>query len=147
MRTPLVWLLVALVVATYAITLNRFPIQFGDGPFYASIARSLELGRPGIPSLLKQGPTAVDHVRFYGPVYFSTLAAWFMVAGFSSTAFRVFCLASAIFAVAGAVALSWALGGGPKRPPVLCPLHERTYHRRTVQYLAAGDPATQANAC
>ena len=115
MRTPLVWLLVALVVATYAITLNRFPIQFGDGPFYASIARSLELGRPGIPSLLKQGPTAVDHVRFYGPVYFSTLAAWFMVAGFSSTAFRVFCLASAIFAVAGAVALSWSLGGGPKR--------------------------------
>jgi len=115
MRLSVVWFLVALVVATYALTLNRFPIEFGDGPFYASIARSLQQGRPGIPSILKQGPTAVDHVRFYGPVFFSTLATWFTVAGFSSVTFRMFCLAAAVFAAAGAVAVSWSLGGGPKR--------------------------------
>ena len=115
MRLSVIWFLVALVIATYALTLNRFPIEFGDGPFYASIARSLQQARPGIPSLLKQGPTAVDHVRFYGPVFFSSLATWFAVAGFSNLTFRMFCLAAAVFAAAGAVAVSWSLGGGPKR--------------------------------
>ena len=115
MRSSVIWVLAALVIATYALTLNRLPIEFGDGPFYASIARSLQLGHPGVPSVLTQGPTAVDHVRFYGPVFFSTLAAWFTVAGFSSLTFRLFCLSAAVFAAAGAVAVSWSLGGGPQR--------------------------------
>ena len=114
-RPGFVWLLAALALAGYVVTLNRVPIEFGDGPFYASIARSLQLGRAGVPSLLKQGPTSVDHLRFYGPVYFSTLAAWFTIAGCSSLAFRIFCFASALLAAAGAVAVSWSLGGGRTR--------------------------------
>jgi len=115
MRPSVVWIFLALIISAYVVTLNRLPTQFGDGPFYASIARSLQHGRTGVPSILAQGPTAVDHVRFYGPVYFYSLAAWFDLVNCSSLSFRIFCLTAALLAAAAAAAVSWSLGGGANR--------------------------------
>ena len=109
------WMFAAVVVVTATLTLNRLPIQFGDGPFYASIAKSLQSGSAGVPSVLGPGPTSVDHVRFYGPVFFSALAAWFSVVGLSSLTFRLFCLASALLVAFGGLAVSWSLGGRAHR--------------------------------
>lgn len=114
-RPSVLWALSVIVALALAVTLNRYPIEYGDGPFYASISRSLAHGFAGVPSVLKEGPTAVDHVRFYGPVFFSSLAAWFSLVGLSSLTFRLFCFATALLVTSGAVAVSWSLGGGAHR--------------------------------
>ena len=82
------WTISVLALIGFAVSLGRLPIDSGDGPFYASIARSLQQRGVGIPSVLKEGPTAVDHVRFYGPVFFHLTSSWFSWIGFSSVAFR-----------------------------------------------------------
>jgi len=114
------WALFALVILGYAVTLNRVPTQFGDGPFYASISRSLAAGGPGIPSVLASGPTAIDHVKFYGPVFFTGLSIWFKVFGCSSWTFRVFCGLSGLLVALGGGAISWSLGGRVERRAWAC---------------------------
>jgi hypothetical protein len=106
----------AIVVLTLIATLTRIPVSRGDGPFYASIARSYHYGIDGIPStLLPEAPTGVDHVRFYGPVYFRTVSALFAVFGVSVAAFRAVNLFGVMLFAAAGVFVCRALGGGPNR--------------------------------
>jgi hypothetical protein len=116
------WTISVLTLVGFAVTLGRLPIDSGDAPFYASIARSLQLRGVGIPSVLTDGPTAVDHVRFYGPVYFHLAARLFAWFGFSSVAFRELSLLGAILVASGGVAVCSALGGGRDRQAWACAL-------------------------
>ena len=88
----------------------------GDGPFYASIARSSHYGREGVPSTLESAaPTAVDHVQFYGPVFFTTVSVCFSLFGISIATFRAIGLFGVLLIAAGGVFVCKALGGGPVR--------------------------------
>ena len=116
------WTISVLALIGFAVTLGRLPIDSGDAPFYASIARSLQLRGVGIPSVLKDGPTAVDHVQFYGPVFFHLAARLFAWFGFSSVAFRELSLLGAILVAFGGVAVCSALGGGRDRQAWACAL-------------------------
>lgn len=76
--------LVALAVAATAIplfTLRRFPTPFPDVELYASIARARQIYGVGIPTIIWNSPVAVDHVPFYGPVFFDLSALALAVAG------------------------------------------------------------------
>jgi len=95
--------------------MDRVPIDTGDGPFYASIARSVQLRGIGVPSVLRDTPTAVDHVRFYGPVFFRLTAGAFRWFGFSSLVYRAIGVAGAVLVATGGLAMCHALGGGPDR--------------------------------
>jgi hypothetical protein len=116
------WTISVLALIGFAVSLGRLPIDSGDGPFYASIARSLQLRGVGIPSVLKDGPTAVDHVQFYGPVFFYLTASWFSWFGFSSVAYRELSLLGAILIAFGGAAVCSALGGGRDRQAWSCVL-------------------------
>ncbi len=106
----------AIVVLTLLATLTRIPVSRGDGPFYASIARSYHYGTAGVPSTLEApAPTAVDHIRFYGPVYFRSVSLLFSIFGVSVSAFRALNLFGVMLFAAAGVFVCRALGGGPDR--------------------------------
>jgi hypothetical protein len=105
------WTISVLALVGFAVTLGRLPIDSGDAPFYASIARSLQLRGVGIPSVLmtdrRQSITSgfTARYRLRRPI-----VAWF---GFSSVAFRGSLLGAILIASGGG--LSAALGGGRDR--------------------------------
>lgn len=114
--TTLIWAGSAIVVFTLLVTLTRIPISRGDGPFYASIARAYHYGGSGVPSVLgPDAPTAVDHIRFYGPVYFRTVQLLFSLFGVSVAVFRSINLIGVLLFAAAGVFVCKALGGGPDR--------------------------------
>lgn len=103
----------AIVIALcgFLLTLDRAPIAWGDSVLYASVTRSLATAHPGAPSVLATSPTAVDYVRFYGPVFFRIEALSFRFFGFSLASARLVSLAGAVLvALAGALIVR-ALGG------------------------------------
>ena len=100
LKRVILWTMSALAVAGFVLTVDRVPLTEGDGAFYASIARSLQLRGVGIPTVLKDAPTAVDHVPFYGPVFFRLVAVVFTVFGFSMTTLRSVAIAGALLIAA-----------------------------------------------
>ena len=76
-RAPSRMLVAVAVLASLAAAaiVNREPVPIPDDQLYASIARSLQLHGSGVPSILEASPYAVNHVPFYGPVYFALVAA------------------------------------------------------------------------
>ena len=64
-----------LILSIFVITLGRVPTPWPDAQLYASIARSLQLHGNGVPSTIWFSPAAVDHLPFYGPVYFTLTVA------------------------------------------------------------------------
>ncbi|HEY2434022.1 MAG TPA: hypothetical protein VGI12_15210 [Vicinamibacterales bacterium] len=120
MRAPraaaLVWALSLVIVGTFVVTLTRQPVSQKDEPFYASIARAYHYGPPGVPSMLDaSAPTAVDHIAFYGPIYFRTVDLFFSLFGVSVAAFRAIGLLGVLLCAAAGVCICRALGGGPSR--------------------------------
>ena len=93
-------------------TLDREPVVWGDDVTYASTARALQTDRSGIPTILRDSPTAVDHIAFYGPVFFRVAATSFDLFGFSIRAFRAVSLASVLLVAGAGAAMVVALGGG-----------------------------------
>ena len=106
---------IAVTILGFFLTLDRVPIAWSDGVLYASIARSLTTDHPGIPTVLAAAPDAVNHVRFYGPVFFQIMALSFRVFGLSlASASLVSLLGALTIAIAGGL-LVRALGGGIER--------------------------------
>jgi hypothetical protein len=111
-----IWAVSAIVVASLLLTLTRIPLSRGDGPFYASIALADAYGQHGVPSTLDPGAaTAIDHIRFYGPMYFGLVQTSFSLFGVSLASFRAIGLLGVLLAAAGGVFISKVLGGGPER--------------------------------
>jgi hypothetical protein len=106
--------LLLLAIAGFLITIDRTPIVWPDETIYASIARAMQLRGDGLPTVLDGAP-AVDHVGFYGPVYFTLAAALFDLCGFSITAFRFLGVVGALLAALGAAIIVRATGHGAKR--------------------------------
>lgn len=106
MRVPVpaslpLWLS-ALAVAGFVITLDRVPVPWTDEVIYAAIARGVQIDGAGAPTTLDGSP-AIDHVGFYGPVFFGLAAAFFDLFGVSAASFRAPGLVGAlVLAAAGA---------------------------------------------
>ena len=83
-RAVRIWAASAIVVVSLLLTLTRLPTLHADGPFYASIVRGAHYGTYGIPSALDpQTATGINHIRFYGPVYFTLVDVSFALFGLS----------------------------------------------------------------
>jgi hypothetical protein len=120
MRVPVATLLVVaglvlVKLATFAVRLNLPPLRSSDAAVYASIARSQQLHGVGIPSIVWFSPTAVDHIPFYGPVYFNLVAWSYDLFGPSLGSFRIVSLLGTLVVVAGAGALAAQLSGSRLR--------------------------------
>ena len=108
------WAISIAAVAGFAVTLDRIPISVSDGPFYASIARSVQLHNEGMPTILDQ-PDPFDHTKFYGPVFFRVVAVAFQLFGFSDRVFRAVSLLGALLIALGGLAMAAAFGGDRNR--------------------------------
>lgn len=105
------WLVAALGLAGFLVTLQRVPVVWNDSVAYATIARALQFGQGGVPTALRDSPTAVDHIPFYGPIFFQ-LAAWaYAVFGFSIASFRLISLLGGVLITVAAWGLVRAYGG------------------------------------
>jgi 4-amino-4-deoxy-L-arabinose transferase-like glycosyltransferase len=102
---------IAATVLGFFLTLDRVPIAWSDGVLYASIARSLTTDNPGIPTVLAASPEAVNHGRFYGPVFFQIMALSFRVFGFSLASASIVSLLGALMIAIAGGGLVRALGG------------------------------------
>ena len=91
--------------------MRRVPTAFPDGQFYASIARSLQLHGVGVPSEIRHSPVAVDHIPFYGPVYFALTARAFDWFGVSLRSQRSVSLAGALLVIVAAAFLASTVSG------------------------------------
>ena len=115
-RAARIWAASAVVVVSLLLTLTRLPTSHADGPFYASIVRGAHYGAYGVPaSLQPDSPTAINHIRFYGPVYFTLVDLSFRLFGISAWSYRVVSLIGGLLAAAGGVWICKVLGGGPER--------------------------------
>jgi hypothetical protein len=97
-------------------TIDRTPLPWTDEITYASIARSLQRGEGGAPSTLRDSPNRVDHVAFYGPVFFYAATLSVELMGFSITAFRVISAIGALLVACAAAILVLAFGERGSRP-------------------------------
>jgi hypothetical protein len=102
-------LLAVLVVSSFVITLGRVPSVWPDAQFYASIARSLQMQSSGVPATMVFSPTAVDHLPFYGPVYFTLVSLSFSVFGFSVESSRLAGLLGVLLIALGTAVLARVL--------------------------------------
>jgi hypothetical protein len=114
MRPLLPATLIVLTTAGFLLTIDRTPIVWPDETIYASIARAMQLYGTGLPTVL-DGTPAIDHVGFYGPVYFTAAAALFDLFGFSITAFRLLGVVGALLAAVGAALVVRAAGHSATR--------------------------------
>ena len=105
-------LLAALI---FAITLGRVPTPFADTQLYASIARSVQLHGIGVPSFMLNSPYAVDHVPFYGPVFFELAALSFRLFGVSIWSFRIVSALGAVLLVSAGALLARQLSASADR--------------------------------
>lgn len=100
----------ALVFALLAATLTHEPFAESDAQLYASIALTWAHYQVGVPSVMRYSPHAVDHVRFYGPVYFQAVASTFKLLGVSKLAARAVSLGGAVLIAASTAGLALSLG-------------------------------------
>ena len=99
-------LIAALTVAALlpVLSIRRMPTPFADVQLYASIARARQLYGVGVPTIIWNSPLAVDHIPFYGPVYFDLAALALRMFGVSLWSFRLVSLLGAgVYALATAL--------------------------------------------
>ena len=87
-------------IALPVLTILRVPTPFSDVQLYASIARARQLYGVGIPTLTWNSPTAVDHIPFYGPVFFDLSALALRLFGATLFSFRLVSLSGTAVYVA-----------------------------------------------
>jgi 4-amino-4-deoxy-L-arabinose transferase-like glycosyltransferase len=97
-------------------TMRFIPTPFSDVQLYASIARARQLYGVGVPTITWNSPVAVDHVPFYGPVFFDLVAACVDLFGFSLVSFRLVSLLGTALYVLGTVMLAREFSGSPTGP-------------------------------
>lgn len=98
-----------LIFSIFVITLGRVPTPWPDAQLYASIARSVQLHGNGVPSTIWFSPAAVDHLPFYGPVYFTLTSLAFSVFGFSVESSKLAGLLGVLLTVTGVAMLARSL--------------------------------------
>lgn len=96
----------ALALLGLVVTLGRVPLLRNDSQLYAAIARSRQLVGNGVPSTLWSAPSPVDHIPFYGPVYFDLQATAFRLFGVSASSARLLSLLGALMVCAGGAILA-----------------------------------------
>lgn len=102
-------------VVLWVTQLNLAPALWPDSLLYASIARARQLYGVGVPSIIWFSPKAVDHIPFYGPVYFDLVALSFKLLGVSLGSFRLISLLGAGLVAAAAAMLSASLSEDRRR--------------------------------
>jgi Glycosyltransferase family 87 len=107
-RPPRLGLIVlgAVAVALPLLTLGRIPTPSPDTQLYASIALARARDGVGIPTLVWSSPEAVDHIPFYGPVFFDLASAAYKAFGVSLVAFRLVSVFGAALYVIATAALA-----------------------------------------
>jgi hypothetical protein len=103
---PLLLGMALLVVLVFAITIARVPTPSADSSFYASIARSIQMNGSGVPSMIWTSPYAVDHLPFYGPVFFKAAATSLRVFGVTAWSTRIVSLLGALLLALGGAMLA-----------------------------------------
>lgn len=112
------WLLAAAILGVVAIDLisiRHGPTPNADLQLYASIARALQQYGIGVPTVTWNSPAAVDHLPFYGPMFFSLASMsldWF---GVTLLSFRIASVFGAMLCIAAAALLASALSGSRER--------------------------------
>src|SRR4051812_19894050 len=81
--------LLAAGIAFPLVTVSRVPVPFADAQLYASIALSRYRYGVGVPTITWNSPTAVDHIPFYGPVFFELCALAQRLFGVTLLSFRI----------------------------------------------------------
>lgn len=110
--------LIALTVMAAALpvlSLRRMPTPFADVQLYASIARARQLYGVGVPTIIWNSPVAVDHIPFYGPVFFDLAALALRTFGVSLWSFRLVSLSGAALYVFATVLLARQFTGSKDR--------------------------------
>ena len=102
-------------IAVSLITLRHVPTPYADLQLYASIARSRQLFGIGVPSETWNSPVAVDHIPFYGPVFFDLCAATLHWFGVTLLSFRIASVIGAAIFVAATAWLARELSGSRDR--------------------------------
>ena len=100
------WVLAVAGLAVPLLTVRRVPTPFADLQLYASIALSRHLYGIGIPTVTWNSPTAVDHIPFYGPVFFDLAAASIGLFGPRLASFRLVSVVGALLFLLGTVLLA-----------------------------------------
>ncbi len=104
-----------LILASFYVTRGRASTPWPDAQLYASIARSLQIDGSGVPSTTWFSPAAVDHLPFYGPVFFTLMSWSFAVFGFSIESSKLPGLLGVLLVGAGAAWLASCLSGDRTR--------------------------------
>jgi hypothetical protein len=103
------------VTSISLLTLRHVPTPIADLQLYASIARAQQLFGVGVPTETWNSPVAVDHVTFYGPVFFklsATTLRWF---GVTLLSFRIASMLGMAVFVAATALLAHELSGSRDR--------------------------------
>lgn len=93
---PALWALAAAGLLVPILTLRWFPTPFADLQLYASIAISRYRFGVGVPSITWNSPAAVDHIPFYGPVFFDLAALALRLFGIRLISFRLASIAGTL---------------------------------------------------
>jgi hypothetical protein len=93
------------------LTIRRIPTPFPDVQLYASIARSVQLYDVGVPTITWNSPTAVDHLPFYGPVFFDLASAAMHLFGPGTFSFRLVSVFSTLLFVGAGALLARHVSG------------------------------------
>lgn len=110
------WLIAATAMLVPVLTVRYIPVPNADVQLYASIARARQLFGVGVPTMTWNSPTAVDHIPFYGPVFFDLVAASFHLFGPSLAGFRAISLFGTALYVLGTVLLAREFSGSSRGP-------------------------------
>lgn len=108
--------LACIAAAIVLVTARRVPTPFADVQLYASIARARQLYGIGVPTISWNSPVAVDHIPFYGPVFFDLCVLSLRLFGTTLLSFRLVSLFGAALYVAGTIALSREVSGTRNAP-------------------------------
>jgi hypothetical protein len=112
------WLLAGavFVVAVMAMVgILHVPTPFADLQLYASISRSRQLYGTGVPTVTWNSPVAVDHVSFYGPIYFELCARAMRLLGVTLLSFRLVSMLGSAMILAAAALLARGLSDSRDR--------------------------------
>ena len=115
-RRAVCLVLAAVACGVILITVRRVPTPFADLELYASIALARLRYGVGVPTISVNSPVAVDHIPFYGPVFFDLVALLLRIGGITLLSFRVASLIGTALFVAGTVALPRQFTAPPPGP-------------------------------
>ena len=106
---------ILVVIAVDLIAIRHAPTPNADNQLYASIALARQLFGIGVPTITWNSPVAVDHVPFYGPVFFTLAAAFLKWFGVKLLTFRIISVFGGLLCLAAAALVAHVLSGSRER--------------------------------